>query len=37
MLKSDGIGDIAGQLTALLVFALAMVVLSALTMRRQIA
>ncbi|HLQ29347.1 MAG TPA: ABC transporter permease [Ktedonobacteraceae bacterium] len=37
MLKSDGIGDIAWQLTALLVFALAMVVLSALTIRRQIA
>lgn len=37
MLKSDGIGDIAGQLTALFVFALLMVVLSSLTMRRQVA
>jgi ABC-2 type transport system permease protein len=37
MLKSDSISDIAGQLTALFVFALLMVVLSSLTMRRQIA
>lgn len=36
MLKSDGIGEIAWQLAALVIFALAMVVLSALTMRRQI-
>lgn len=37
MLKSAGFGDIAGQLAALLVFALGMVLLSSLTMRRQIA
>jgi len=37
MLKGDDFGGIAVQLTALLVFALAMVLLSALTMRRQIA
>lgn len=37
MLKNDGIGDIAGQLTALLVFALLMIVLSSFTMRRQLA
>src|SRR6266566_2332846 len=37
MLKSAGIGDIAGQLSALLVFAVGMVLLSSLTMRRQIA
>jgi ABC-2 type transport system permease protein len=37
MLKNYGIGDIAGQLIALLVFALAMVVLSSLTIRRQTA
>jgi ABC-2 type transport system permease protein len=37
MLKGAGIGGIAGQLTALLAFALVMVMLSALTMRRQIA
>jgi len=37
MLKSEGIGEISGQLTALLVFALLMVLLSSLTMRRQIA
>ncbi len=35
MLKNYGIGDIAVQLIALLVFALAMVVLSSLTIRRQ--
>lgn len=35
MLKNYGIGEIAVQLTALLVFALAMVVLSSLTIRRQ--
>jgi ABC-2 type transport system permease protein len=35
MLKNYGIGDIAVQLVALLVFALAMVVLSSLTIRRQ--
>ncbi len=37
MLKSDGIGEIAWQLTALVIFALIMVILSSLTMRRQIA
>jgi len=37
MLKGDSIGDISGQLAALLVFALLMVLLSSLTMRRQIA
>ncbi|HLX40293.1 MAG TPA: ABC transporter permease, partial [Ktedonobacteraceae bacterium] len=37
MLKGNSFGDIAGQLTALLVFALVMVFLSALSMRRQIA
>ena len=37
MLKGADFTGIAGQLTALLVFALAMVLLSALTMRRQIA
>jgi ABC-2 type transport system permease protein len=37
MLKSAGIGDIAGQLSALFVFALLMILLSSLTMRRQTA
>jgi ABC-2 type transport system permease protein len=37
MLKSDGIGEISWQLTALVLFALLMVALSSLTMRRQIA
>jgi ABC-2 type transport system permease protein len=37
MLKSSGIGEIAGQLTALLVFALAMILLSSLTIRREVA
>jgi len=37
MLKSAGIGEIAWQLTALVIFALVMVVLSSLTMRRQMA
>jgi ABC-2 type transport system permease protein len=37
MLKGDDIAGIAGQLTALLIFALLMIMLSALTMRRQIA
>ena len=37
MLKGADIGGIAGQLSALLIFALAMVLLSTLTMRRQIA
>ena len=37
MLKSAGIGEIGWQLTALVLFALLMVALSALTMRRQIA
>ena len=37
MLKSAGIGDISGQLAALLVFALLMILLSSLTMRRQTA
>lgn len=37
MLKSDDIGQIAGQLTALFIFAFAMILLSSLTMRRQIA
>ena len=37
MLKGNNFGDIAGELTALLVFALLMVFLSALSMRRQIA
>ncbi|HVB21896.1 MAG TPA: ABC transporter permease [Ktedonobacteraceae bacterium] len=37
MLKGNSFGDIAGQLIALLVFALVMVFLSALSMRRQIA
>ncbi len=37
MLKSDDIGQIAGQLAGLLIFALVMVMLSSLTMRRQIA
>ncbi len=36
MLKGNNFGDIAGQLTALLVFALLMVFLSALSVRRQI-
>jgi ABC-2 type transport system permease protein len=36
MLKGSGIGDIAGQLGALLVFALLMILLSALTMRRKV-
>ncbi len=35
MLKGNGFGDIAGELTALLVFALLMVFLSALSIRRQ--
>jgi ABC-2 type transport system permease protein len=37
MLKGDEIAGIAGQLAALLIFALLMIMLSALTMRRQIA
>jgi ABC-2 type transport system permease protein len=37
MLKSAGIAQISGQLTALLIFALAMIMLSSLTTRRQIA
>jgi ABC-2 type transport system permease protein len=37
MLKGEDFGGIAPQLSALLVFALAMILLSALTMRRQIA
>ncbi len=37
MLKGDDIAGIAGQLSALLIFALLMIMLSALTMRRQIA
>ena len=37
MLKNYGISDIAGQLIALLIFALVMVVLSSLTIRRQTA
>lgn len=37
MLKSDGIGEISWQLTALVLFALLMVALSSLTIRRQIA
>jgi ABC-2 type transport system permease protein len=37
MLKGNNFGDIAGQLTALLVFALLMVFLSALSMRREVA
>jgi ABC-2 type transport system permease protein len=37
MLKNSNIGDISVQLTALLIFALLMVILSSLTMRRQIA
>ncbi len=37
MLKGNSFPDIAGQLTALLVFALLMVFLSALSMRRQVA
>jgi len=37
MLKNSNIGDISVQLTALLIFALLMIVLSSLTMRRQIA
>jgi len=37
MLKSADIGQISGQLAALLIFALAMIMLSSLTMRRQIA
>ncbi|MHB8599015.1 MAG: ABC transporter permease [Ktedonobacteraceae bacterium] len=37
MLKGNSFVDIAGQLTALLVFALLMVFLSALSMRRQVA
>jgi ABC-2 type transport system permease protein len=37
MLKGNGFGDIAGELTALLVFALLMVFLSALSIRREIA
>lgn len=37
MLKSNTFGDIAGQLSALLIFALLMVLLSAASMRRQIA
>lgn len=37
MLKNSGLGDIAGQLSALLAFALLMILLSSLTIRRQIA
>ena len=37
MLKSAGIGEIGWQLTALIIFALGMIVLSSLTMRRQVA
>ncbi len=37
MLKNNSLQDIAGQLSALLVFALLMVLLSSLTVRRQIA
>ena len=37
MLKSAGIAQISGQLAALLIFALAMIMLSSLTTRRQIA
>jgi hypothetical protein len=37
MLKGDEFIGIGGQLSALLIFALLMVMLSALTMRRQIA
>ncbi len=37
MLKGNNFGDIVGQLTALLVFALLMVFLSALSMRRELA
>lgn len=37
MLKGYGIGDIRNQLLALFIFALAMIVLSSLTIRRQIA
>jgi ABC-2 type transport system permease protein len=37
MLKGNGFGDIAGELTALLVFALLMVFLSAVSIRRQVA
>jgi ABC-2 type transport system permease protein len=37
MLKGSGFSDILGQLGALLVFALVMILLSALTMRREIA
>ncbi|MDQ2887059.1 MAG: ABC transporter permease [Chloroflexota bacterium] len=37
MLKGNSVGDIAGQLGALLVFALLMIVLSALTIRRETA
>lgn len=37
MLKGNSFGDIAGELTALLVFALLMVFLSALSIRRQVA
>jgi ABC-2 type transport system permease protein len=37
MLKGDDFIGIGGQLSALLIFALLMVMLSALTMRRQIA
>lgn len=36
MLKGNSFGDIAGQLSALLAFALLMVLLSALTMRRRV-
>jgi ABC-2 type transport system permease protein len=37
MLKGDGIGEIAGWLTALLVFALLMILLSSFTIRREMA
>jgi ABC-2 type transport system permease protein len=37
MLKSSGIAQISGQLAALLIFALVMIMLSSLTMRRQLA
>jgi len=36
MLKGDGFSEISGQLIALVVFALLMVLLSSLTVRRQI-
>jgi len=37
MLKGSDFGQISGQLSALLIFALVMIALSALTMRRQVA